>query len=956
MAMPADTYESLCNELYGDIFQKLECRENERERFVPWGTSKDIWQNNGSRNLRRFFHSLATSSQSSTEIFGVSEGTFVDRVTAGSLFDFLGTLIFATCSISAARAFVRHVVALNSQDGTVGQLPASRIQLQQLFDSVPDADRFNSKQGLFCAVVLRSKEEVRINTKTAECPRMPYLEQTPLGEGAFGKVFRVKVARGHFHDRHAGPAFGYNVEPMEMARKDYIVVDTAQAREEYGIMRQILGSTSRTCENIVESLGALEVDTNYSLFMPLAVCDLRSYMMAGHDISPTTQDARADIISCAAGLASGLQFLHTGIRTPDFDELVCYHMDLNPSNILVFQERSDDGGMRKIWKLSDFGMSRVKVRRRAASGDRENDFNSLFVRRKKAPDPSVSWTVNRRGEGTYLPPESISTTASMGTSSDVWALGCVISVVLTFLETGADGVRHYQDARIDHRRADGYDRFFIRGTRFTEPDVHPQIRIWHKALREKALKRNIAEGNAMSFMLDFLEQSVIRVNQRCTAENVKLKLEETYRLYRSAEESRRPSIFQTVTDSPLAVKLLSRQAAPQEQTKLRLVMRLDRADSSRQGSNADVCVDEWFPSTSGDFKGCAISPDANVLAYWTDTTIVLFTSQSLATRKGHTVAHTKEWQLPETDYDCFLKHLYIFNLHAGKYVDYNLTTFHRVVLQLPAISKIAISPDSAWVALTARASTNPRDPGHFMYAEGTIFQTDASVAMPANASDFKSIPLDWPAADVTHLSLPNGNDAYLVVRPELTTVSRDHKIPITHFSLDSHPVALDTLNIVSLGYDVSAYAGLFTAFCPFHDRNTCAVVTREKRFHIQKFEGSDASLELQREIPKYRISKLLPSALGPRGRLLAIGTAQVKQQMMLLEIHFSPTLNAQPLASLPRLSHGDDFDAIFSDRSPDPCVIVASLTGASRRVIYRVKLPPIDPTQAAASQHRRGSS
>jgi len=174
----------------------------------------------------------------------------------------------------------------------------------------------------------------------------------------------------------------------------------------------------------------------------------------------------------------------------------------------------------------------------------------------------VSATLNRRGEGTYLPPESISSTASMRTSSDVWALGCVLSVVLTFLETGAEGVRHYQDARMDHRRADGYDRFFLRGTRFTEPDVHPQVKVWHKVLREKATKRNLTEGHAMSCMLDFLEQSVIRVAQRCTAEDVKKKLQETYRLYRSAEEPRRGSILQTVSDSPLGARLLARQASP----------------------------------------------------------------------------------------------------------------------------------------------------------------------------------------------------------------------------------------------------------------------------------------------------------------------------------------------------------------------------------------------------------
>ncbi|UNI16539.1 hypothetical protein JDV02_002966 [Purpureocillium takamizusanense] len=953
--MASETYDNLCNELYGDIFRRLERREEETLRFVPWGTCRDILQQNDNRNLRRFFRSLATADQSSEQVLRLTETAFVQRVNERDLLDFLGTLIFATCSIRAARTCVDRLVAGDAPPhGSVGRLPASRAQLEQLLGSDTDADRFISKQGCFCAVVLRKKEEVRIDG--TDSPRLPYLEEIPLGEGSFGKVFRVRVARGHFHDRQAGPAFGHNVEPIDMARKDYIVADKSKAREEYDVMRQILGSTSRNCENIVESLGALEVGTNYSLFMPLAMCDLRSYMMSGHHIPPQTQEARAEIISCAAGLASGLQFLHTGIRTVEFDELVCYHMDLNPSNILVFKEVGEDGSMRWIWKLSDFGMARVKVRRRAVAGDRENDFNSLFVRRKKIADPSVSATLNRRGEGTYLPPESISATASMRTSSDVWALGCVLSVVLTFLETGAEGVCHYQDARMDHRRADGYDRFFLRGTRFTEPDVHPQVRVWHKVLREKAARRSVTEGHAMSYMLDFLEQSVIRVTQRCTAEDVKKRLEEMYRLYRSAEEPRRGSILETISDSPLAVRL-----------------------RTRQGNDSSTVIDEWYPSTSRDFKGCAISPDANVLAYWTDDTIVLYTSQSLATRERHTVTYAADWTLPNTDCDCFLKHvcltskyliastagrsrLYIFYLLGGDSVDYNFSKLHRLVLQLPAISKIAISSDSVWVALTARASTNPRDPGVFLYA--TVRDLIDAVELAPRAPNldnpardesinthplpdqhpFKPIALEWSAADVIHLALLDSRDAYLVVRPELTTRSREHKIPITHVSLDRHPVTMDTLNMTSLGYDVGAFAGLYTAFCPFHDRNTCAVVTREKRLHVQKFEGSDKSLELQREIPKYRISQLLSSCPRPRGRLLAIGAPSAKHQMVLLEIHLTPELHVQQLAHLPGLLHGDDFAAVLSDDDSEPCVIVASLTGASRRVIYKVRLASAEVT------------
>lgn len=65
-----------------------------------------------------------------------------------------------------------------------------------------------------------------------------------------------------------------------------------------------------------------------------------------------------------------------------------------------------------------------------------------------------------------------------------------------------------------------------------------------------------------------------------------------------------------------------------------------------------------------------------------------------------------------------------------------------------------------------------------------------------------AIELDWPAADVEHLSVSDTEDAYVVVRPELTARTREHKIPVAHIWMDNSSVppcpTVDTLNIVSL--------------------------------------------------------------------------------------------------------------------------------------------------------------
>lgn len=283
--------------------------------------------------------------------------------------------------------------------------------------------------------MLRHREEVIIEDG---CQRLPYPDEEFLGEGSFGRVYRVKVAKNHFFDAFAEAPNAYNGKPKHVARKDCIIADVNRAKEEYKIMKKILSASSQKRENnIVQSWCCLQIGTSYSLFMPVAICGLHLYMMGQHSNAPQELPNNAEFVLSAASLASSLHFLHSGIRTDELEGLVCYHMNLNPSNVLVFKEQG-----RHVWKLSDFGMARVKVKTGQLSY-RENDFDSLFIHRRKLQDMSLPATLNRRGEGTYLLPESIAAARSIRTGGDVWALGCVLSVVFTYLDSVAKGVLAY---------------------------------------------------------------------------------------------------------------------------------------------------------------------------------------------------------------------------------------------------------------------------------------------------------------------------------------------------------------------------------------------------------------------------------------------------------------------------------------------------------------------------------
>ncbi|RYP16515.1 hypothetical protein DL765_005076 [Monosporascus sp. GIB2] len=759
----------------------------------------------------------------------LTEEIFVDTVKKRRLQRFLAILIFASCPIDALITFTTRLVISDAwlvrknEEQLVYPLPADLEQLECVFEDDVTAYRFYTTQACFCTVVLRHREEVRI--EHPERYRLPYLEEQPLAEGSFGKVYKVRVAKGHFINPRGSTPFTENTAPMDVARKDYVITPEFRVQREREIMETILSSSSRS-ENILESFGGLEVSpTTYCLFMPLAICDLRAYMMEHHTTPPNTEEAKANYIRCAEGLAGGLSFLHLGIDTPDLDKLVCYHMDLKPDNILLFQEEN-----RWIWKLSDFGMSCVKKRRRVDEhSEAEKNFNRWFVRRRTPGlEPSVDPTRNNRGEGTYLAPESMLRNPKMTASSDVWSLGCVISVLFAYLDDGRDGVLQYQAHRMRHRKADNYDR-----------------------------SRGHREATAVKFMLRRLEESVLKIDQerRISAARVKDLLGETFRILKQPE---------------------------------------DRNEVQN-----------------------SIKPR-----------------------------------------------------HAG-------------------LRKLV----------------------------GPILRTFGNSHTPVPTDDpWRLLPLEWPAVDVTHMSLPVEDEIYMVIQPELTIKSQEHKIRVACLSLQTGFPTILNVEAKDLGTSTMNTVGLFTTFAPFHHHHDrmrcCAIVIREKRLLVANLE--DPAHDSQRDILGYRVLSLMaPSGRRPhsessanehsnshnyyssysdsnsssydhhhRGaitsaattattgessaRLYALAAPNASHRIVLIEVHVPSgragaggegEVAVRELAHLEGLGHND----VFAERLCEPdadgegegYVLVAALVGANRRAIYRV---PLAVPSAGAANDGRGSA
>lgn len=588
-----------------EFLNKFERCDDERNRFAPSGTAEEVLQPN---ILRRFFRSLGWPFTPDSHL---TEDNLIEILKERELHRFVAILIFITCNVEAARTFTTELLVKEPFERDKYSLPVKLDLLRNLFGEEITPDKFVAQQAYFCPVVIHQGREELV--ENPERRRFPYLEEKLLAEGSFGTVYKVKIAKGHFYNHRYKTTT--NPLPLEVARKDYVISSQFPAtNKEHEVIEKILAS-DRSCENIVENFGSLSIGSKmYSLFMPLAICDLSTYMMNYHRAKPSTIQEKAAIILSARGLSRGLNFLHNEMKTRQGEDLVCYHMDLKPSNILVFQE-----GDRKIWKISDFGMARVKVRKRGSGSDKERDFNSWFVQRPKpAPEPTPTPTFNPHGEGTYLAPESLAAIASMKASSDVWSLGCVISVVFVYLQEGAGGVTEYQEQRSDHPKADGIDRFFLRDKGFGHFKMHPVVEEWHKKLILTAKCRDPHEGAALKSMLGFLENAVFRdQSKRCRVGELEDMLCKTYKAYSGLEVSR---------DLPSSGRPVFRNPATLERRPGWFTKQSEPLKNERQ-------IGRWFVEANEPFKNCEISSDGSVVVFWSDTKLTLFTSSSLTSGK-----------------------------------------------------------------------------------------------------------------------------------------------------------------------------------------------------------------------------------------------------------------------------------------------------------------------------------
>jgi len=537
-------YEKVSREIRRTLWEQFKRRDEDAE-FATRKLAENVLS---VTELKRVYQSLRSSEelpmQSSSSADYHNEGSFVQNIKEKNLHDFLAVLLYAHCTESAAQSFKAKLVFGDEPNVS---LPVSKPDLTRCFgEKSEDIDEFLRWQKYFCTIVIGFPEDIILH---AGGPwRKPWLSETHLGSGSYGSVFAVEIAEYHFTEDKTleGTRTGVKV----VARKDFALENQSSFEKEVEVMKEIRDNPKRH-DNILKSFGTLTIEGNkpeFSLFMPKAETDLAKYFSESRRGGvPLSMEERQCLMNSAIGLAEGLDFLHTEITANGMHRRVCFHLDLKPGNVLIFR-----GDRHDIWKISDFGMSKVKDMRRSTptQDDILTDFSKIFKRRSDVNTAEASKTVIARGPGTFLPSEARGTGKTMNEKSDVWGLGCILSLAFTYMEFQTQGLDKYADLRKQQSNLSG-DSFYGKSLMGRSFPINTGVVEQHRALVKAAAERGSAEKKAVQSMLDFLKDKVFveRQDKRCAASEVSKKLQETLQRYdaiiafKAEATEKRPRIF-----------------------------------------------------------------------------------------------------------------------------------------------------------------------------------------------------------------------------------------------------------------------------------------------------------------------------------------------------------------------------------------------------------------------------
>lgn len=315
-----------------------------------------------------------------------------------------------------------HVCRYNASDSGLldSGLPFDEHEIKAL-----DADsywrtQFLNNQMRFCVATIKQHD------KDDKSPQhrivLPLLERKLLGEGASGKVFKVKIKAGYFTGASGD---------IDLAMKQ---IPAGYVREPHHM--QWLFEQSRRHQAIVTILACVETPDHICMFMDLANCDLYKYMTCTAPKGPPSQD-RKMMFNFIIDIADALQYLQNNLLYGEEREVrVLFHQDLKSENILVTLEDPDKPKPVRF-QIADFGIATIKRVTLPKDGAK------VFRNRYSAQPSRTHLGEDQRN----IAPELLLDDGHVTAESDIWAFGTMFAEYSAWLFGGNACLQEFEQQR-----------------------------------------------------------------------------------------------------------------------------------------------------------------------------------------------------------------------------------------------------------------------------------------------------------------------------------------------------------------------------------------------------------------------------------------------------------------------------------------------------------------------------
>lgn len=531
-------------------------KEHPDKRFAPTGTA---WDTLTTHKLRKLFGAVLAAEKEAAQglrqdVPGLDDILDAIRPESGKRgkCNVLAIMLNSGCRFEDLVDFICRLSTPAMSNCHDENLPFTCGTLKKLFIDPELGTRFYCEQFPFSPYVFVEGKQPNnpIHVSSGLTLRLPIIVAATavIGKGQRSIVERVKVERRGWIDANGK----HNDEAIWVALK-WFTHDTAFERyeasnAEYNILSKAAFS-STTHKNMTYALGTLvegsDQQRQYGIFFPLAIMNLEQLLLLrpedyrnlidlkleestkflkqllaletqdrDHIFSIPTEDLKRkleedytleSLLACAS--IHPLQISKLSFH--EVAEIVFELCGQTCSSLGYFHHGIDDRARPQPFAHGDFRTANVLIN---LKGAKLADFGLARLKSTKSRE-SREWITLDQGDGTYVSPE-FKLKGVSNDVSDLWSLGAVLMVMLTWLVGGPSLVKEF------HVMRKGTDQFFIEHE--DQALLNPLVIDWARKLTALSTSKDTGLGIVVDRLITILLSEYLEPDHE-TRKSLKLK-------------------------------------------------------------------------------------------------------------------------------------------------------------------------------------------------------------------------------------------------------------------------------------------------------------------------------------------------------------------------------------------------------------------------------------------------